>query len=172
MNYIDMFVMVLLIYAVFRGITRGLVVQLASLAALLAGIFAALKLSGFTSRYLSQHWTFDYDYLYIVSLAITFTLVFILVNMLGKLLEKLVETANLSFINKLAGAFFNVCKVMLIVGVILLFIDRIDKQVSILPKNAREGSFFYKPVISLTLFLFPALGNDNHAKNDKREEFV
>jgi membrane protein required for colicin V production len=164
--------MVLLIYAVFRGITRGLVLQLASLAALLAGIFAALKLSGFTARYLAQHWTFNYEYLYIVSLAITFTLVFILINMLGKLLEKMVETAHLSFVNKLAGAFFNVFKVMLIVGVILLFIDRIDKQVSILPRNAREGSFFYKPVTSLTLFLFPALGNDNQAKNNKHEEFV
>lgn len=172
MNYIDMFVMVLLIYAVFRGITRGLVLQLASLAALLAGVFAALKLSGFTARYLEQRWTFNYEYLYIISLAITFALVFILINLLGKMLEKMVETAHLSFFNKLAGAFFNVFKVMLIVGVILLFIDRIDKQVSILPKNAREGSFFYKPVTSLTLFLFPDLGNGNHMKNDKHEEFV
>jgi membrane protein required for colicin V production len=172
MNYIDMFITVLLIYAIFRGITRGLVLQLASLAAVLVGIYTAVRLSGFTARYLAQHWTFSFEYLYIVSLAITFTLVFVLINLLGRLLENIVETVHLSFLNKIAGAFFNICKVMLIVGVILLFIDRIDKQISILPKNAREGSFFYKPVTSITLFLFPALGNDHQAEDDKHREFV
>jgi len=49
MNYIDMFVIILLIYAVFRGYTRGFILQLTLLAALGLGIFAALKLSGFTA---------------------------------------------------------------------------------------------------------------------------
>jgi membrane protein required for colicin V production len=170
MNYIDMFIMVLLVYAVFRGITRGFVLQMASLAALVAGIFLALKFSGFTARFLVKYWAFDYEYLYLVSLAITFALVFILINILGNLLDKVVQTAQLSFINKLAGAFFNICKVMLITGVILLFIDRLDNRISILPKNAREGSFFYKPVTSATLLLFPSLGNRN--KDNRHEEFV
>jgi membrane protein required for colicin V production len=170
MNYIDMFIMVLLIYAVFRGFTRGLVLQLASLVALLAGIFLALKFSGFTARYLIKHWALDYEYLYLVSLAITFTLVFIMISILGNLLDKVVQTAHLSIINKLAGAFFNVCKVMLIMGVLLLFIDRVDSRISLLPKNARENSFFYKPVTSTTLFLFPSLGNIN--KDNRHEDFV
>jgi len=172
MNYIDMFAVVLLIYAVFRGITRGLIKQAASLTALIAGVLGALKLSGITARYLTQYWNMNHEYLYIFSLAITFSVVFILVNLLGNLLDKWVETAHLSFLNKLLGAFFNVCKVMLIMGIILLFIDRIDNQVSILPKNAREGSFFYKPVTSITRFLFPSLGIEWHLKDNKHEEFV
>jgi membrane protein required for colicin V production len=170
MNFIDMFIMVLLVYAVFRGITRGLVLQLASLAALIAGIFLALKFSGLTARFLIKYWAVDYEYLYMVSLAITFALVFIMINILGNLLDKLVETAHLSFINKLAGAVFNICKVMMIMGVLLLFIDRLDSRIKILPKNAREGSFFYKPVTSATLFLFPSLGKIG--KNMGHEEFV
>ena len=86
------------------------------------------------------------------------------------MLDKVVQTSHLSFINKLAGAFFNICKVMLITGVLLLFIDRVDKRVSLLPKNAREGSFFYKPVTSITLFLFPSLGEFD--KGIRHEEFV
>jgi len=170
MNYIDMFIGVLLVYAVFRGITRGFVMQLASLVALIAGIFLALKLSGFTARYLINLWSLDYEYLYIVSLAITFILVFILINILGNMLDKVVQTSQLSMLNKLAGAFFNVCKVLLIMGILLLFIDRLDKRISLLPKNAREGSFFYKPVTSATLFLFPSLGIVN--KDNRHEEFV
>jgi membrane protein required for colicin V production len=170
MNYIDMFIGVLLVYAVFRGITRGFVLQLASLVALIAGIFLALKFSGFTARFLIKHWAIDYEYLYMVSLAITFTLVFIMINILGNMLDKAVESSQLSFINKLAGAFFNICKVMLIMGVLLLFIDRLDSRIKLLPKNAREGSFFYKPVTSATLLLFPSLGKIG--KNIGHEEFV
>jgi membrane protein required for colicin V production len=170
MNFIDMFIVVLLVYAVFRGITRGLVLQMASLAALIAGIFLALKFSGFTARFLIKHWSFDYEYLFVVSLAITFTGVFILITLLGNLLDKVVEATPLSLINKLAGAVFSICKVMLIVGILLLFIDRLDKQISILPKNAREGSFFYKPVTSATRFLFPSLGDMD--KRIRHEEFV
>jgi membrane protein required for colicin V production len=172
MNYIDMFVLVLLIYAIFKGITRGLVLQLASLVALIAGIFGALKLSGFTARYLAQYWNFNYEYLYIVSLVITFSIVFILISLMGRLLDKLVETAHLSFVNKILGAFFNVCKVMLIVGIFLLLIDRVDNQAPILPKNAREGSFFYKPITSFTRIFFPALGIDKFSSGNKHEDFV
>ena len=170
MNFIDMFIMVLLVYAVFRGITRGLVLQLASLVALIAGIFLALKFSGFTAHYLVKYWAFDYEYLYMVSLAITFALVFIMINILGNMLDKVMQASQLSLLNKLAGAFFNICKVMLITGILLLFVDRLDKQISILPKNAREESFFYKPVTSATLFLFPSLGEID--KDNRHEEFV
>jgi len=170
MNFIDMFVLVLLVYAIFRGITRGLVLQLASLAALVAGIFLALKLSGFTARYLVKYWSFEYEYLYIVSLAITFTLVFILINIMGNMLDKIIQTSQLSLFNKLAGAFFNICKVMLILGILLLFTDRLDKRIGLLPKNAREGSFFYKPLTTATLFLFPSLGDIG--EGIRHDEFV
>ncbi len=63
MNFIDMFIMVLLVYAVFRGITKGFVLQLASLVALVAGIYLALKFSGFTARFLIKYWSVDYEYL-------------------------------------------------------------------------------------------------------------
>jgi membrane protein required for colicin V production len=170
MNYIDMFIMVLLVYAIFRGMTRGLILQLVSLAALIAGIFIALKFSGFTAHFLIKHWALEYEYLYVVSLAITFALVFIMIHILGNMLDKVVQTSPLSLLNKLAGAFFNICKVMLIMGVLLLFIDRVDRQISLLPKNAREGSFFYKPVTSITLFLFPSLGE--FKKGIGHDEFV
>jgi len=172
MNFIDMFVAVLLIYAIVRGIARGLIMQLASLGALMAGIFGALTLSRFTARFIAEHWNINQEYLYLLSLAITFLAVFILVNLLGNLADKLVDTTHLSLPNKLLGAIFNICKVMIITGVILLFIDRIDRQISILPKNVREGSFFYKPVTRATLFLFPSLDGDRVPGEEANEEFV
>jgi len=172
MNYIDMFILVLIAYAVFRGLVRGLVMQLASLAALVLGVYGALILSGFTAHHLARLFSIDYEYLYTVSLGITFIIVFILVNLVGKLLEKMVESAKLSLPNKIFGILFSVCKVLLITGVILLFIDRIDKRVPFLPRDARENSLFYKPVTSIARMLFPALDEPVVADDDRPGEFV
>jgi membrane protein required for colicin V production len=158
MNVIDMFILVLLVYAVFKGIRRGFVLQLASLAALLAGVFAALRLSHFTAHVISGHWNIGYEYLYMVSVAVTFILVFVLVNLTGEWVDNMVDAARLSPLNKLAGAVFNVIKVMIITGLFLVCIDRVDSRVHFVPEKIRTGSLFYKPVTSAVLFLFPELG--------------
>lgn len=168
MNVIDMFIFVLLIYAIFRGVRRGFVLQLASLAALLAGVFAALKLSHFTAHFITAHWNIGYEYLYMISVAVTFVLVFILVNLIGEWVDNMVDAARLSLPNKLAGAVFNVIKVMIITGLFLVFIDRIDSRVHFVPGKIRQGSLFYKPVTSAVLFLFPELGPPADERNTER----
>jgi membrane protein required for colicin V production len=153
-----MFILVLLVWAVFRGYTRGFIMQLTILAALALGIFGALKLSGFTARQLEGRIGISSEYLYLVSLGITFTLVFIGTNLVGKLIEKIAESAELSFANRILGVFFSLGKIILILGILLLFFDRIDRQVHVLPKNSREHSLFYKPFTTIVRTIFPSLG--------------
>jgi membrane protein required for colicin V production len=157
MNYIDMFILVLLIYAVFRGFTRGFIMQLTQLAALALGIFAAIKLSHFTAAQLENHIHVSAEFLYTISLAVTFLLVFIGVNLVGKGIEKIAEAIELSFFNRMFGVLFGVLKTILILGVLLSFVDRIDRQVRFLPQNTREQSIFYKPLTSIAGTIFPQL---------------
>jgi membrane protein required for colicin V production len=157
MNYIDMFIMVLLIWAVFKGYTRGFIMQLATIAALVIGIYAALKLSGFTAKHLERYLNTSSESLYLISMAVTFILVFIGINFVGHLVEKMVETVELSFVNRLLGVLFSVIKTMIIIGIILAFANRLDQKVSILPKYTREHSLFYKPFTRIATILFPSL---------------
>jgi len=62
-----------------------------------------------------------------------------------------------------------VCKVMLIAGLIIVFVDRVDSRVKFIPEKVREGSLFYKPVTTVVLFLFPDLGPP---QNERSMEFV
>jgi membrane protein required for colicin V production len=172
MNYIDMFVFVLLIYAIFKGFTRGLIMQLTLLAALLLGILGALKLSGLTARVLEDRFDINPEYIYLVSLGITFVLVFLLVNLLGKLTEKLIEAAELSLLNRLLGILFSVCKTVLIVGVILAYAERIDQRFRFLPKGTKEQSIFFTPFTGIVRTLFPSLGAPGPAEDDSRRELA
>jgi membrane protein required for colicin V production len=169
MNYIDMFILVLLAFAIYRGYTRGFIMQLSLLAALSIGIIAALKLSGFTARQIEGHVQISSESLYLVSVGITFAIVFVGVNLLGKLVEKVVESAELSFLNRIMGVVFGVAKVVLISGVILVYVNRVDRRVSILPKYSREHSLFYKPFTTVVKAIFPSLRGPEDNNSDDTE---
>jgi hypothetical protein len=58
---------------------------------------------------------------------------------------------------------------MLIAGLVIVFIDRVDSRVRFVPEKARTESLFYKPVTTVVLFLFPELGPPQDKRNT---EFV
>ncbi len=160
MNYLDMFIMVLLIWAVYRGYSRGFMMQFTTIVALVAGFFLAVKLSGWMSELLENHINIHPESVYLVSLSVTFVLVFIGVHILGDAIENRVETGSLSLLNRILGIFFSVFKVILICGVILAYVNRFDVHVRILPQNSREHSLFYSPFTKLATAIFPALKTD------------
>ena len=157
MNYIDMFILVLLAWAVFKGYTRGFILQMTVLAALGLGIFAALKLSDFTAEQLEGHISVSSETLNLIAMGVTFLLVFIGVNLIGRMVEKMVEAIELSFINRLFGIVFSVSKLVIICGVLLAFIDRVDQKTPILPDHSREKSLFFQPLTSIATAIFPSL---------------
>ena len=152
-----MFVIVLLIWAVFRGYSQGFILQLTLLAALALGIFAALKLSGYTAEKLVDYISVSSESLYLISMGITFVLVFIGVNLVGKMVEKMVEVVQLSFINRLFGVIFSLAKTIILLGILLAFINRIDQRTPLLPKNSREHSLFFRPFTTIATTVFPSL---------------
>ncbi|HEX2395424.1 MAG TPA: CvpA family protein [Bacteroidales bacterium] len=157
MNYIDMFIAVLLIWALYKGYTRGFIMQLTILAALALGVYAALKLSGFTATRLEGRLDLNSETLYLVAVAVTFILVFVGVNIIGKLIEKVVESADLSFLNRLTGVILSLAKTAIIVGVLLAYINRLDQKMHFVPENTREHSLFYKPLTNIATKIFPSL---------------
>lgn len=169
MNFIDLFVFVLLIWAVFKGFTRGLIIQIATLAAFVVGIYLAIKLSGYTAHILSRFIHSNEEYLYIFSLAVTFLLVFFGISFLGRVVEKLVEAAQLSFVNKILGVIFSVFKTVLIVGVLLAYAEKVNVHTPFLPASTVKNSIFFKPCSKLAKMIFPALRSESVENN---EEFV
>jgi len=157
MNYLDMFIAVLLIWAVFRGFTRGFIMQLTILAALALGVYAALKFSDFTAAQLEGRLDVNSETLFLVAVAITFILVFFAVNLTGRMIEKVVESVDLSFLNRLMGVILSLAKTAIILGVLLSYLNRLDQKFSFLPANTREHSIFYKPLTGITKKIFPSL---------------
>jgi membrane protein required for colicin V production len=155
MNYIDIVLGLLLLFSAISGFRKGLIVELASLAALILGIWGAIEFSYITSDFLVENFNFQTKHLNIISFIITFVVIVILVHIVGSVVNKLVETVMLGFINKLAGLAFGILRAALILSIILVIFDKIDDDVQILSRDAKEESRLYEPIRNFAPSIFP-----------------
>jgi len=172
MNYIDMFVLVLLVYAVFKGFTKGLIMQVTLLVAILLGVFAALKLSGLGVDLLERMLHINPEFIYLVSVGVVFMLAFLLVNLAGRLTEKLAESIELSLVNRMLGVLFSLAKIILLLGILFAYADRIDGKIGILPEGTQERSLFFKPFSSVARAIFPMLSSQGSSADKPKLEQV
>ncbi|WP_319269653.1 CvpA family protein [uncultured Draconibacterium sp.] len=155
MNYIDIVLGILLILAAINGFSKGLISEVASIAALILGIWGAIKFSYVTTDFLIENFDMHSEHMNIISFVITFVVIVILVHIVGSTVSKLAETVLLGFVNKLAGLVFGVLKSALILSIILVIFDKIDEDVHILSREAKENSRMYEPIRSFAPSIFP-----------------
>lgn len=168
MNYIDIILGLLLLFAAINGFRKGLISELASLAALILGIWGAIEFSYITSDFLTENFNLETEYLNIISFIITFIVIVILVHIVGSSVNKLIEVAMLGFLNKTAGLIFGILRSALILSIILLVFDKIDEDVRILSQEAKAESRLYEPVRKLAPSIFPFIkiwGDDENSKD-------
>jgi len=170
MNYIDIILGLLLIFAAIGGFKNGLISEVASLAALILGIWGAIEFSYVTSDFLVENFHLETDYLNIISFVVTFVVIVILVHIVGSTVNKMVETVMLGWVNKLAGLVFGVLKAALILSVILVVFDKIDEDVKILPREAKQNSRMYEPIRSFAPSIFPFIENWDMELGGKKSE--
>ena len=110
MNYIDIVILLFLLYGAFRGFSKGLIIEVATLAGLILGVFIAIRYSPFTEGILKDFLNITSRYLSYIALAVTFLLVVIVVYLLGKMLTRLVDIISLGLVNKLLGTLLGIAK--------------------------------------------------------------
>ena len=117
-SYIDLVILIPLLYGMYKGFTKGLILSLATLLGLFLGIYGGVKFSHITAQFLLRYFEIDVP---LIAFSVTFLMLLVGVYLLGKILSKFIDVLALGFFNKVAGALFGVSKVVLILLVLLLF---------------------------------------------------
>lgn len=173
MNYIDIILGIILLWAAINGFRKGLIVELASLAALILGIWGAIKFSYITSDFLIENFHPKTEYLNIISFVVTFVVIVVLVHIIGKAVHKLAETVLLGFANKLAGLVFGILRTALVLSIVLVVFDKIDENVHIIPEKTKDNSQMYEPIRSFAPSIFPFIEKWKiNSKEDNLDEQV
>jgi len=157
MNYLDIILGILLLFAAIRGFQKGLVVEVASIAALILGIWGALHFSGATGEVLNDMLNIGESYMGIVAFLVTFVVIVILVHLIARLVEKLVQAIALGFFNRIIGMLFGIVKSAFIISLLLIIFNKIDEHLELIPNDVKSSSYLYHPVSSFAPSVFKEL---------------
>lgn len=159
MNFIDVLIIVPLIYAGYKGFKHGLIIEVFTLLALIVGLYAGINFSDFMADLLKRTFSWDSEYLPIISFTLIFLGIGAMVFFAGKTIEQMIKVVNLSPVNKFFGVFFGVMKMLYIVSVIIVITESYDEKSDFFPDEKKEKSLLYGPVKAISTTTLPGMGS-------------
>lgn len=161
MNYLDILLFIPIVIGAWRGFKKGFVIEIFTLLALLVGIYAGIHFSDFMAEILRENVGIESDYLPAISFTITFLLVGAMVFFAGKMIEKAIKVVALGTVNKLAGLFFGMLKMIFILSAAIVILEAYDHQGQFIPQDLKSNSLLYTPIKEVSLTTIPALQNSD-----------
>jgi hypothetical protein len=67
------------------------------------------------------------------------------------------------------GVLLSVIKMAVILGILLAYVNRLDRKLHFLPDNTREHSLFYGPLTEIVVKIFPSLDGPSDSKGFKHQ---
>lgn len=138
---IDLIFLVIIVMAIFKGISKGFIVAVFSLLSFVIGLAAALKLSAVVAVYLQEKMNVSGYWLPILAFLVVFTAVVLLVRLGAALLKKVVSVAFLGWADSLAGIVLYAVMYLMVFSVILFFATRIHLISADTQADSRTYSF-------------------------------
>ena len=162
MNYIDIIIILLLLFASYKGLKRGLIKELVSLISLILGIYIASNFSFFLDSYLSKSFPKYGDFVSITSFIIVFLIVVVSLKLAGILISKLAKSLQLGIINRVLGLLFAASKTLLIISFILFELNHLSNQFgTIIPEDQKSESVLYEKVMKIIIPMINPIVNEN-----------
>jgi membrane protein required for colicin V production len=158
-SWMDFILGAFLLFGLFIGLKNGLFVELASIVSFFIGLFIAFKFSYLMRAILEGHVSWDPNTIQICAFIITLLLVVIGIHLLAKIFTKIADFAFLGWLNRLAGGFVALLKSIILLGILLVLIGKINVDNAIISKEKQEASLFYQPIVKTTNWLLPFLAD-------------
>ncbi len=160
MTVIDIVLGALILFGLVRGFMKGLFVEVASLIALVAGVFGAIHFSNYAADFLTERVDWATQTINITAFAITFVVIVLAISLAGKALTKLADFAALGVLNKLLGGVFGAAKIALILSIVLMAFNNVNRMLPFVDEDTINDSVLYEPVRSLAPMIFPNIVGD------------
>ena len=95
MNYLDVFIVIPLIWGLYKGLSRGIIKELASLLGLALGVYGALRFSEQFHLLIQENTSIDESFIPIIAYAVTFLIIILIVRFLVIILDKIIKMFDL-----------------------------------------------------------------------------
>ncbi|MBX6380988.1 MAG: CvpA family protein [Thermoflavifilum aggregans] len=153
--WIDILFAVLVLTALYKGLTRGLVMALAAFAGWVIGLTAALKLTSLLAHKLQDSLGWAHAaWLPVAVFVLLFLIVALLVHLWGKLLERALQLAALGWLNRLMGFLLYLLLYLIIFSVVLWLAN----QLYLITPTTKAHSAVYHWIAPIGPFVIDEIG--------------
>ncbi len=139
---IDVIILAVMLYSVYKGWTTGLVAQVASLVGYLVGLTIAWSCYGRLANYLAPHLGSSGFGVSALAFLLILIAVPVALGIAANIITKAVDIMCLGWLNRLAGAAVAFVKYTLFLGCILLVLNALH----ILGEEGKANSRLYSPI--------------------------
>ena len=153
MNFLDLIILIPLIWCGIKGAKNGLVMEVLSLLALVAGVYVSLRFSYLVGKWFS----ISGEHARIICFVIMFAAVAVGLYFLGKVLSRWANNSSLGLFNRIGGLVISFGKVFVILGILVYFCNKIDPEETILSKEKRDESFSFRFIERTTYQFWPIM---------------
>ena len=127
-NFLDIIILVILLFFAFNGFRRGFIDQTSTILGLLAALFVAVRQYQYFEQFLEPYLDLSTSLLQFISFAVIFIVVNIVIHVLGITLKKIVDAIFLQPVDKAAGFLLGLFKAGVIVYLLILIMAQIPYQ--------------------------------------------
>ena len=159
MGIIDIILGAALVFAMYKGLQNGLFVELASLISFFVGIFIAIKFSYIVGDAIGDSITSSAKTAKVLAFVITLAGVVIGIHLLAKVFSGIASFVFLGWLNKLGGAAFAGLKTVLLLGIVLSLLQKVNVNEMIISKETQANSVLFNPILKTSDALLPYLKN-------------
>ena len=164
MNFIDILIIIPVLWGFWRGFMKGVVMEVGTLVAFFLGVWGGMKFSDLLAGWIRGWFDSQSPYIPLISFALIFVGILMLVFAVAKFIEKVLEKGALGFFNKLAGGIFGCFKFVLILSVLFFVLDAVEKSITVIPPSVKDHSLLYRPVASVAPKVIPGLRDSDLGK--------
>ncbi len=157
MSFIDIIIILFLLWGAIQGFSKGLIIEVATLAGMVFGVYLAIRYSPYIEEILRDFLNVTSRYIAYIALAVTFVVVVAGVYAMGKILTKLVNILALGWVNKLIGSVFGILKYVVIVCVLLLILDAVNGKFEFLSEETLQKSKLFSPFLNFAQNIYNSL---------------
>jgi membrane protein required for colicin V production len=170
MAALDILFLLFLGYGFYSGFRNGLFVELASLLSFIIGVWVAIKCSYLLGGWVSEHLNTGPDVTKGIAFLLTLIGVVIGIHLLAKTFTSIASFAFLGSLNKWAGALISVLKTMILLGLLILFLQKVSWEDSLISEEKRKQSILYSPLVKTSAFMVPTLSQWVQSAKEEAEK--
>jgi uncharacterized membrane protein required for colicin V production len=146
--YLDIFIGIILIFALVRGLMNGFIKELASTIGFLVGLFVAATCYETLGEYLTVDGSEVNMFTSIVAFLLLWIIVPIIFGLIATLITKALDLTVLGIANRIGGGILSMAKYLVLLSCVL----NVMVSLNILNSERTEGSVMLEPVQYITKF--------------------